>query len=455
MKASDLAVTLLILFISFPALTSAQDAVGGHWEGRMIRAGAELTVSFDFKSQPPALTGLFNSPTLRAVGIPLRNMTYTTPDVHFLLTGDVTTTIFDGEVSGDKINGQFREGAGRGGQFREGDDRGGVFREGTARGTFVLQRVQAMPPAFTEEEVIFKNNDVSLSGTLLLPKTKGPHAAIEFLHGSGAEGRQATRFFAEYFAGHGIAALISDKRGVGKSTGDWQHADFNDLAADAIAGIRFLQQRQDIDPQKIGIYGHSQGGMIAPLVASRSRDVAFVISGAGHAVPLYEGEINSITNQIHARGVQGKDLEEATDFIKMWVNVARTGQGWPEFDAAIAKARDKRWFSAMRVPPKDDWTWPFFKSTYEYNAADYWQKVTVPVLVMYGQNDLYTPVAQSIINIDHALEKAGNKDYSVIMFPRATHTFNIDLGPDQPFEWPRMAPGFPDVVLAWLHERLE
>jgi pimeloyl-ACP methyl ester carboxylesterase len=454
MKACRLTVTLLILLIAVPSLASAQAAIDGHWEGRMVRAGAELTVSFDFKNQPSGLTGLFNSSTRRAVGIPLRNVTYMDRNVHFLLVGDVTATIFDGEVSGDKINGQFREGSGRGAQFREGADRGGVFHEGDANGTFALQRVQAKPTAFTEEEVTFKNNDVSLSGTLLLPMTNGPHTAIVFLHGSGPEG-QATRFFAEYFAGHGIAALISDKRGVGKSTGDWQRSDFNDLADDAVAGIKFLQQRQDINPRKIGIYGHSQGGMIAPLVAARSQDVAFVISGAGHAVPLYEGEVNSITNQVRARGVTGSDLQEATQFIKLWVNVARTGQSWPTFEAAIAKARDKPWFSAMRVPPKDDWSWAFFKRIYDYNAADYWQKVTVPVLVMYGQNDLYTPVAQSITNIDHALGKAGNKDFSIIMFPRATHTFDVDPELDQPFEWSRMAPGFPDVVLAWLHERLK
>src|SRR5436189_3756413 len=97
---------------------------------------------------------------------------------------------------------------------------------------------------------------------------------------------------------------------------------------------------------KIGIYGHSQGGMIAPLVASRTK-VAFVISGAGHAVPLYEGEINSITNQVRARGVSGSDLAEATDFIKMRVNVARTGQGWEQFNSAMEKAREKNWFRAI------------------------------------------------------------------------------------------------------------
>jgi dipeptidyl aminopeptidase/acylaminoacyl peptidase len=141
----------------------------------------------------------------------------------------------------------------------------------------------------------------TLSGTLLLPLTKGPHPAIVFLHGAGAEGRYASRFLAEHFARYGIAALVYDKRGVGKSTGDWKRSDFGDLAEDAIAGISFLQQRKEINPRQIGIYGHSQGGMIAPLIASRAKEVAFVISGAGSAVPLYEAEVNSITKYIEHR----------------------------------------------------------------------------------------------------------------------------------------------------------
>ena len=440
----------VLTFVS--SSTAAQSSIDGHWEGVMVRQGSELIVSFDFSD---GATGIFNSPTLKALGIPLLSVTYSAPNVHFLLVGDFTTIIFDGQLSGSMISGQFREGADRGGQFREGDAGGGVFREGEAKGTFSLRRAEAKKPTFTEEEVIFRNGDVTLSGTLLLPLTKGPHPAIVFLHGSGAEGRQATRFFAEYFTDRGMATLISDKRGVGKSTGDWHRSDFGDLADDAIAGIRFLQQRKEIDATKIGIYGHSQGGMIAPLVASRIKDVAFVISSAGHALPLYEGEINSITNQVRARGISGNDLAEATDFIKMWHNVARTGEGWEQFDAAMEKARATNWFRAIRVPPKDDWTWAFFKRIYDYNAADYWAKVTVAVFVMYGEKDLFTPVSQSISNIDQALKKAGNKDYTIIVFPRASHTLDIEPDAGQPFEWRRMAPGFPDLLMAWLQERIK
>lgn len=430
---SILALVLLLGFVV--SSSAAQRSIEGHWEGVMVREGAELPVSFDFTNEAAGLTASFNSPTQRAMGIPLRNVSYTAPKVHFELVGDATTIIFDSELTVDTIAGQFRE--------------------GDARGTFSIRRIQAKPPAFKQEEVSFRNGDVTLSGTLLLPLTKETHPAVVFLHGAGAEGRYGARFLAEYFTRYGIAALIYDKRGVGKSTGDWKRSDFSDLAGDAIAGIHFLQQRNEINPKQIGLYGHSQGGMIAPLPASRSKDVAFIISGAGSAVPVYESEINSITNQVRVKGISGNELAEASEFIKMWVNVMRTGQGWEQFDRAIEEARGTKWFPMLHVPPKDNWIWAFHKRIYDYNAADYWAQVSVPVLVIYGERDLYVPIAQSILNIDRALSKAKNRDYTILVLPRASHAFNIEPEAGQPFEWWHMASGFPNLLTAWINQRMK
>src|SRR5258708_24595284 len=222
---SVLALAFLLGLVGSSA--AAQRSMEGTWEGVMIGEGAELPVRFDFTNGAIGLTASFNSPTQKAMGIPLRNVSFTTPKVHFELVGDATTNVFDGELTVDTIAGQFRE--------------------GDARGTFSIRRVDAKPPTFKQEEVSFRNGDVTLSGTLLLPLTEVPHPAVVFLHGSGSEGRYAARFLAEYFTPHGIAALIYDKRGVGTSTGDWKRSDFNDLAGDSIAGIHFLQQRNEIN----------------------------------------------------------------------------------------------------------------------------------------------------------------------------------------------------------------
>ena len=382
MRKFNLIPALVLLLGLVVSSFAAQKSIEGRWEGTMIREGAALVVSFEFTSEAAGLKASFNSPTQRAMGIPLRNVSYTAPKVHFELVGDATTIVFDGELTADTIVGQFRE--------------------GDARGTFSLRRVDSQPPPFKQEEVSFSNGNVTLSGTLLLPLTKAPHPAVLFLHGSGAEGRFGSRFLAEHFTRHGIAALIYDKRGVGKSTGDWKQSNFDDLAGDAIAGISFLRQHKEINGRKVGIYGHSQGGMIAPMVASHSKDVAFVISGAGSAVPLHEAEVNSIVNQVRAKGVSGNELAEATVFIKMFVNILRTGQGWEQFETATEKVRNTKWYPMLNVPPKESWFWTYYRRIADYNAADHWGKVTIPTLVIYGERDKYVPVTQSISNIDRA-----------------------------------------------------
>jgi alpha-beta hydrolase superfamily lysophospholipase len=434
MRKQNSILVFVLLLALIGSISAAQKTIEGRWEGVMVREGAELPVSFDFTNPAAGLKVSFNSPTQRAMGIPLSKVSYTAPRLHFELVGDATTIIFDGELNADTIAGHFRE--------------------GNAEGTFSISRVNATPPTFKEEEVSFRNGDVTLSGTLLLPLTKGTHPAVVFIHGAGSEGRYASRFLAEYFTRHGIAALIYDKRGVGKSTGDWKRSDFNDLAGDAIAGIHFMQQRKEINPRETGLYGHSQGGMIVPLAASRSKDVAFIVSGAGSAVPVYESEINSITSQIRAKGISGNDLAEATEFIKMWVNVMRTGQGWEQFDKAVEKVRETKWFPMLHVPPKDHWIWAFHKRIYDYNSADYWAQVNVPVLVIYGERDLYVPVAQSISDIERALSKAKNRDYTILVLPRASHAFIVEPEAGQPFEWWHMAPGFPDLLTAWINQRM-
>lgn len=435
MRKQNSILALVLLLGLVISSSAAQRSIDGHWEGGMVREGAELPVNFDFTNEVAGLTATFSSPTQRAIGIPLRDVSFTAPKVHFELVGDATTIIFDGELNADAIAGQFRE--------------------GDAKGTFSIRRVDAKPPAFKQVEVSFRNGDVTLSGTLLLPLTKETHPAVVFLHGAGSEGRYAARFLAEYFTRNGIAALIYDKRGVGKSTGDWTRSDFNDLAGDAIAGIHFLQQRKEINPKQIGLYGHSQGGMIAPVIASQSKDVAFIISGAGSAVPVYESEINSVINQVLVKGTSGNDLAEASAFIKMWINVMRTGQGWEQFDAAVEKVRGTKWFPMLHVPPKNNWIWAFHKRIYDYNAADYWAQVSVPVLVIYGERDLYVPIAQSILNIDRALNKVGNKDYTILVLPRASHAFIIGPEDGQPFEWWHLAAGFPNLLTAWINQRMK
>ncbi len=109
----------------------------------------------------------------------------------------------------------------------------------------------------------------------------------------------------------------------------------------------------------------------------------------------------------------------------------------------------------LHVPPKDHWLWAFHKGIYDYNAAEYWEQVSIPVLVIYGERDLYVPLAQTFLNVDRALSKAKNRDYTILVLPRASHAFNIESEAGQPFEWSHLASSFPDLLTAWISQRMK
>ncbi|MGH9949751.1 MAG: dienelactone hydrolase family protein, partial [Pyrinomonadaceae bacterium] len=112
-----------------------------------------------------------------------------------------------------------------------------------------------------------------------------------------------------------------------------------------------------------------------------------------------------------------------------------------------------KWYPMLHVPAKDNWFWAFYARIANYNAADYWAKISVPVLVIYGERDQFVPIAKSISNIDRALNQVGNKDYTILILPRASHALNVSPEAGQPFEWSRLSSGFPDLLAAWIRAR--
>jgi pimeloyl-ACP methyl ester carboxylesterase len=281
---------------------------------------------------------------------PLGNVTAAPPNV--TVAGPGNSFTMEGTLSEDALVGVFK-------------DSGGVA-------SFRLMRAAHEETPYTTEDVRFSNGEVMLAGSLDIPKGPGPFPAVIFLHGAGSEVRWgASRFFSDYFARRGIAALIYDKRGTGQSTGDWRRSDFDDLARDALSAVQLLKTHAGLDPKRIGIYGHSQGGTIAPLIASQTRDIAFVISAAGGAIPMWQGEIHSLRSQVRARGVQGDSLKRADAFIDEMVAVARSGAGWTRLEAnwKSAEKRGEPWTELLRPAPQDSYFWSFFGKIAAYNAA--------------------------------------------------------------------------------------
>ncbi|HKR00253.1 MAG TPA: alpha/beta fold hydrolase [Pyrinomonadaceae bacterium] len=283
-----------------------------------------------------------------------------------------------------------------------------------------------------QEEVTLHNGDIRLAATLTAPKTKGPHPAIVFVPGSSdQQTRDESSPFREFepLIRAGFSILVYDKRGVGNSTGDWQKASFDDLAGDALAAVNYLKRRRDIDTKRIGVWGFSQGGWVAPLAASRSRTVAFVIMASGGGVTPREAEMNQQLARMRMRKLSDTEIKEALDFMKLQFEAVGSERGWEHFQAEVPKVRAAKWYRhTWGGVPKENWMWAWWRPLVSYDPAPVLEKVKVPVLALYGEADTLTvpeAIHASIERIGLALKKGGNTDFTSRIFPKASHDLSV------------------------------
>jgi len=289
---------------------------------------------------------------------------------------------------------------------------------------------------------------VTLSGTVVYPAGTGPFAAIVFIHGSGAEGRWASRYLAHEFAKRGIAGLIYDKRGVGRSTGDWRTAGFADLVGDAVAAVEALRGRSDIAPDRVGIHGHSQGASIAPWVASADPRVAFVAASAATGVSMAALETYSLENSLRVNAMSPAERDVAERFVHAIVATAYEGAPRSELDRVAAEARGHPW--AFDLPPDGDYYWSFSRSIAGYDALSYWSHVTVPALLLYGEEDERVPARLSAQRIADAYIGAKGPRLDVMFFPLADHNYRWRPETGGKFAWPRTVPDYPARLIDWV-----
>jgi uncharacterized protein len=409
----------------------ASYSLAGTWKGTWTKNGDPLPVTLSFEDTNGVYTGSFDSDALQVTGIPFSSITVRDGDVRWILKGDQTTAVFTGTLAGDLIEGTF--------------DDGGV------KGNFALTRAPLFALSVANRNVTFADDGITLSGTLLLPRGSGKHPAVLFLQGSGPEGRWANHYLALQFAQRGFVALIYDKRGVGRSGGDWRSAVFDALADDAVAGIRYLQSRNDVDRSSVGIYGHSQGGTIAPLVAVRAGDLAFVIASAAGGIAPAEMEIYSVENSIDITGLSSGDRADAELYVKTLVDVAYHGSNRAALDALSARFKDRSWYFAP--PPSSSSYWAIAHQIAGFDPAEYWQRVTGPVLLLYGAHDERVPPIASADAIEAALAAGNNDRVTLKVYPTADHTFTI-VEPSQT-GWPKHVPDYASFMIDWALAQLK
>jgi pimeloyl-ACP methyl ester carboxylesterase len=315
-----------------------------------------------------------------------------------------------------------------------------------------------------DEEVEFRNGDTKLAGTFIAPATPGPHPAIVLLHGSGPLTRHSFGPWPRFFNSLGMAVLVFDKRGTGASSGVRLDASTgapatlstryypDDLVEDALAALSFLQGRADVDRKRIGFWGSSEGGTLATQVAARSTDVAFAIDSSGFMGPLWETLLYQAGALARGRAAAQRDVDETIAFTRLWMDVARTGQGYEEFlkrrqtiidsgKPALLSYESGAFTSLEQMR----WVWEHILA---FSPLPALRHVTCPVLGVWGEADPLTDAPKAASAMREALSKGGNRDVTVKIFPHAGHSL---------METPSrkgMAPGVFAFLRQWLVARI-
>jgi len=347
----------------------------------------------------------------------------------------------------------------------------------------VVRPQEAKPPfPYDTVEVQFENKPAgaTLAGTLSVPQGKGPFPCVVMVTGSGPQDRDESLlghrpFFviADHLTRHGIAVLRYDDRGTAKSTGTFATATSDDFAEDALAAVGFLKTRKEVDAKRIGIVGHSEGGLIAPMCAAKSTDVAFIVLLAGtgmtgaELLPL-QGKLISM-----AAGVPEAEAElQSQEAAKLYAMLL-AGKSDAELKEGIraaalrqlAIAPDTKDLSDAERNQKADQVVaeqsgellsPWFKRFAALDPRDYLKKVTCPVLAVNGEKDLQVPPKENLSRIEKTLKDAGNKDVTAIQFPGLNHLFQT-CKTGSPTEYgvieETFSPTALEAVTSWIRKR--
>lgn len=303
---------------------------------------------------------------------------------------------------------------------------------------------------YDEREVRFESADGTvLAGTIFAPRSDGPHPGVVFLHGSGRETRGEFRYLAKLYARHGFAALAYDKRGAGESGGSTYEVGYDGYAADGAAAVRRLGREPDVDPDRIGLFGHSEGGWVAPL-AAREIDPAFVIvTSTTHMTPA-EQVLYQTGADLARRGHSGEAIATATDLQARALAYQRTGTADPALADDLRAASAEPWFEAAELPPElyapEDYAW--WRSVMDFDPIPHWRQVDCPVLAVSGGLDTRSDARASLRAIEAAVAAGGNPRFTGRFFPRMEHG-TVEWWLPARLPPPRFPDGYPELLVEW------
>jgi dienelactone hydrolase len=303
----------------------------------------------------------------------------------------------------------------------------------------------------TEERIQIDGPAGSLGASIILPESGGPFPGVVFLHGSGPQSRDSSRFAAQILAENGVASLIFDKRGVAESTGEWLGATIEDLASDGIAVAEYMLSHPGVSD--VGFFGHSQGGWIGPLAGATWKKTAFVISSAGPAVsPSREAQWD-VVRALRDDGAGESAEHEARRIIELWHDGVRSGH-WADFDDALESARDADWFEPSGLAwfaerPSED-TAASYRAIMDYDPIPALTALGAPLLALLAPDDESIDSVETELILRNLI--AQGQDINLILYPGYDHSMRR-LGDDgASLRWPEHPDDYFTTQVSFIHE---
>lgn len=426
---------MLIIYTVLIALTASGQDITGQWNGILKVQGTQLRLVININQTDNGYKSTLDSPDQGAKDIPVSLTNFEDSILKFEISS--LGVSYSGTLNNDgAIDGTFKQ---------MGQSLPLILsKKKVEKEKLIRPQEPKKPYPYYSEEVSFANSidSISLSGTLTLPSKEGKHPVVVMITGSGPQNRDEELLghkpflvIADHLTNKGIGVLRFDDRGTAKSTGDFKSATSRDFANDVVSAITYLKTRNDIDYKNIGLIGHSEGGLIAPMVASESKDIAFIVLLAGPGISGYDILLLQTELIAKANGTDESKIQTELGFLKGGLDIIIKGDNLDEIKLNLRDYMEKQLDINTQLLPIgtkknefidaaiDQLATAWFQYFLKYDPASSLVKVRCPVLAINGEKDLQVPSMLNLNAIEKYLEEGGNNDFVAKELPNLNHLF--------------------------------